>query len=484
MKNARPIGPFSTATQMLEALRARTISSRELVDMHLTRIDGIDGALNAVSVRTADRAREAAARSDDAIARGESAPLLGLPITLKESLQISGLPQSAGLEVAKDFAPASDGPMASAVFAAGACLLGKTNVSLACRDWQADSPVYGRTNNPWDPRRTPGGSTGGGGAALAAGLTPLEIGSDMGGSIRVPAAFCGVYGHRPSATAVPRAGIGPKVDLPSVGHLLAVQGPLARSADDLELLLDVLAGAETGEDVGWQLALPPSRHSRLKDFRVAVMPPLPWVTASDEMLGKVEELAGFLSQRGATVAQAMPAFDLEQYFGDYLRLLVVQESVWRSPEEREAVARSVESLGIKSSYIGGGRMRMEAADYVELLYVREIRRARWRAFFTEWDVLIGPMTLDAAFEHQTAPLPTRTLRIDNEDVKYLMNIAYPMLAGHTGQPSTALPAGLNRAGLPLGLQAIGPYLEDRTTLRFAQLLEREWRGFVAPPGYR
>ena len=477
------LGPFSTATDMLAALRRRTISSRELVEMHLQRIAEFDRALNSIPVLTADRAREAAARADAAIARGEESALLGLPMTLKESLPVADLPQSAGLEVLKDYRPTAHGAVAKAAFDAGACLLGKTNIPEACGDWQADSRVYGRTNNPWDATRTPGGSTGGGAAALAAGLTPLEIGSDIGGSIRVPAAYCGVYGHRPSETAIPRAGVGTKMDLPSVGHLLGVQGPLARSASDLELLFDVIAGPEIGEDVAWKLSLPPARGSRLRDFRVAVMPPFSWVKASDEMLGKVDELASFLSQRGVRVAQAMPANDLEQYFGDYLRLLLVQTSVWRSPEERERGAKGFESLGIHASHIGSGRMQLAAADYVELLYVREIRRSRWRAFFTEWDVLIGPMTLDAAFEHRTGPQDKRVLDIDGENVRYLMNLTYPMLATHTGQPSTAFPAGRSRSGLPLGLQAIGPYLEDRTTLRFAQLLEREWQGFASPPGY-
>ncbi|HUK83881.1 MAG TPA: amidase family protein [Verrucomicrobiae bacterium] len=478
----RSIDHFSTATDMLTALRHRTISSRELVEMHVERISELDRALNSIPVLSTDRAREAAARADAAIARGEQSQLLGLPMTLKESTQVAGLPQTAGLEVLKDFKPIADGRVAKAVFDAGACLLGKTNIPIACGDWQADSPVYGRTKNPWDLTRTPGGSTGGGGAALAAGLTPLEVGSDLGGSIRIPAAYCGVYGHRPSETAVSRAGLAPNVDLPSVGHLMGVQGPLARSALDLELLFDIIAGPETGEDVAWKFSLPPARHSHLQDYRIAVMPQFPWVKASDEMLSKVDELASFLSQRGARVAQAMPAMNLEQYFGDYLRLLAVQVSAWNSAEYRESVVKLYESLGIAASYIGGGRMQMAAADYVELLYVREVRRSRWREFFTEWDVLIGPMALDVAFEHQTGPQGKRVLNIDSENVKYLMNLTYPMWAVHTGQPSTAFPAGRSRAGLPLGLQAIGPYLEDRTTLRFAQLLELEWQGFVPPPG--
>ena len=164
-------------------------------------------------------------------AAGESRPLLGLPMTLKESTQVAGLPQSAGIMPFKDYRPETDGPIARSVFAAGSCLLGKTNIPVALGDWQADSPVYGRANNPWDLDRTPGGSTGGGAAALAAGFTPLEIGSDIGGSIRVPAAYCGVYGHRPSETAVPRTGSFPLADRPNPAIVMGVQGP-ARSQRD------------------------------------------------------------------------------------------------------------------------------------------------------------------------------------------------------------------------------------------------------------
>jgi amidase len=479
---AQPIGPYSTATEMLGALRARRISSIELVEMHLERINERDGVLNAIPVRTADRARDAAQVADAAIARGVRAALLGLPMTLKESTQTAGLPQTAGMPPFKDHKPATDGTIAHAVFAAGACLLGKTNIPVALGDWQADSPIYGRTNNPWDLKRTPGGSTGGGGAALAAGMTPLEIGSDIGGSIRVPGAYCGVYGHRPSETAIPREGSFPMANLPNPAGLLGVQGPLARSAVDLELLFDVVAGPSIGEDAGWKLALPEARAAQLRDFRVAVMPPMPWVRASSEMQGKVDELARFLSQRGAKVAQAMPNVDFEQYFRDYLSLLTVQTTQGQSRQEREAAAARIrEGSGVLTGQADG--FVIDAAGYLALVRRRELARVAWRGFFKDWDVLIGPMTLDAAFEHQTGPFNERTLRIDNETVPYAINLVYPMWAIFAGQPSTAFPAGLNRAGLPLGLQAIGPYLEDRTTLRFAQLLEREWQGFVAPPGY-
>jgi amidase len=474
---------FSTATEMLAALDTKAVSSVELVMAHLARIEEHDDVLNAIPVRTPERALEAAAAADRARTTGSRAPLLGLPMTLKESTMTAGLPQSAGILPLADHRPAADGPIARSVFAAGACLLGKTNIPVALSDWQADSPVYGVTGNPWDVTRTPGGSTGGGGAALAAGFTPLEIGSDIGGSIRVPAAYCGVYGHRPSETAVPRSGAFPFGDVPNPGVVLGVQGPLARSATDLELLFDVVRGPDVGEDAAWQLHLPAPRHERLGDFRVAIMPAHTLVTASSAMQAKVDELATLLRGEGAVVADAMPAVDVAAHFREYLVILNLIVSLGQSRAERDAAAANMSAS--QDPYMRGmaGGLTLDANDYVLMLGAREHVRSAWRTFFEDWDVLVCPTALDAAFPHAIGTQADRTLSIDGVDVPYMSNIVLPHWAIYPGLPATAFPAGLNEAGLPLGLQAIGPYLEDRTTLRFAQLLEREWHGYQRPPGY-
>src|SRR5438128_2820706 len=329
---------FTTATEMLAALRARRVSAVDLFDLHRRRIERHNSELNAIVEPDFERARGDAEAADTRRARGEDAPLLGPPMTLKESINVRGLRTTAGMSTWKDFRSEHDAPVTTRVKGAGAVVMAKTNVPQMLSDWQSSNPVYGRTNNPWDLSRTPGGSTGGGAAALAAGLTPLEFGSDIGGSIRVPAAFCGVYGHRPSETAMPRSGQFPMPPMPNAAVVMGVQGPMARSAADLELALDVAAGAEAGEDVAWRLTLPPARRERLGDFRVAVLPSLDWMPVDGEVAAAVDAVASRLSGLGAKVqvTQSEILGDHREHYALYLTLLAAITSARVPAAERSA----------------------------------------------------------------------------------------------------------------------------------------------------
>jgi len=485
------IDPFSSATGLRAALAARQVSAVELADRYIRRIERHDGRLNAVVVRDFERARERARAADGAIARGEGGALLGLPITLKESINVAGLGTTCGVPEWKGYVSPHDAPAAARLRAAGTVLLGKTNVPPVLADWQSANPIFGRTANPWDLGRTPGGSSGGSAAALAAGLTALEVGSDIGGSIRVPAAFCGVYGHRPSETLLPRSGQFPIPPLPNAAVVMGVQGPLARSAEDLELALSVLAGPDVGEDVAWRVELPPARHARLADFRVAVLPPIPWLTVDDEIQGALDALASRLGQLGCTVSLTQPdgLGDYREHHCLYRSLLSVVTSARLDEEKRRQRIVVLRKAGDEFAQAELRGLEAAPGHYILWHGRREAYRAAWRAFFRDWDVLLAPAINVLAYPHIDRAWPaddsdlTLTLTVNGRSVPYRDGLAYPAVSTVAGQPATAFPVGRSRAGLPVGLQAIGPYLEDRTPIRFAALLAQEIGGFHKPKGY-
>jgi amidase len=485
------IDPFTSARELRAALAARRVGAVELTEHYIRRIEAYDGRLNAVVVRDFERARQQARAADSAIARGEAGVLLGLPITMKESINVAGLGTTCGVPEWKGYVSAHDAPATARLRAAGAVLLGKTNVPPLLADWQSANPVYGRTCNPWDLGRTPGGSSGGSAAALAAGLTALEVGSDIGGSIRVPATFCGVYGHRPSETLLPRSGQFPIPPLPNPAVVMGVQGPLARSAEDLELALSVLAGPDVGEDIAWRVELPAARHTRLADFRVAVLPSIPWLPVDDEIQAALTELGSRLGRLGCTVAEAQPEAlgDHREHHCLYRSLLSAVTGARVDEEgrrQRIAMWRRADDEFSRAHLRG-----LEAApgDYIVWHGRREAYRAAWRAFFRGWDVLLAPAINVLAYPHIDRAWPaddsdlTLTFTVNGRAVPYLHGLVYPAVSTVAGQPATAFPLGRSRAGLPVGLQVIGPYLEDLTPIRFAALLAQEVGSFRQPDGY-
>ncbi len=482
-----PLDHFSSATRMLEALRQREVSSVELLEMHLRRIERYDATLNAIVTPDFEQARLVAEEADAARLRGDDGALLGLPVTVKETIDVAGLRGTAGVPAFAERRPTLDALLVTRAKAAGAVIFGKTNVPPFVWDWQTNNPVFGLTRNPWDLTRTPGGSSGGGAAALAAGLTPLEYGSDMAGSIRFPAAFCGVYGHRPSDSALPHSGHLPGSPLPNPGSILGTQGPLARSIDDIELAFDVASGPEVDEATAWHLEIPPARHKRLRDFRVAVMPPVPWVPVSNDVLAAQETLVETVERTGARVARVQPdgLGDLREFVRVYVSLLHVLASGALPVEERHRQAAELRAQDDEICAMMADGYEATAADYLRWRDQRERYRAAFRDFFREWDVLLSPITLTAAFPHQDIAVPVwqRVLEVDGRSVPYQVQYAYPCIASLSGYPATAFPVGRSASGLPIGLQAMGPYLEDRTVFQFARLVAEEIGSFVSPPGY-
>ncbi|MEO8526298.1 MAG: amidase family protein, partial [Caldimonas sp.] len=304
------------------AIAAGQISALEACDAAIGRIQRLDGAINAVVVRDFDRAREQAAARDRQLAQGERQPLLGVPMTVKESFDVAGLPTTWGMPPFRDFRPREDALVVARLKAAGAVILGKTNVPPSLADWQSTNPIYGRTVNPHDASRSPGGSSGGSAAAVASGMVALECGSDIGGSIRIPAVFCGVFGHKPSFGLVPKRGHAfPGTDTAEIE--LAVVGPLARSAADLELALGVIAGPEAGAAVAWRATLPAARPASLAACRLLVLDSHPRARTGAVIRDAIARLCDDAGRTGASIARESAFLpDLAVAHGDYMAMLM------------------------------------------------------------------------------------------------------------------------------------------------------------------
>lgn len=437
----------ASALETAAAIRAGALSALEACNAAIARIEARDGPINAVVVRDFERARAAAKALDASRMKDDDArPLLGVPVTVKESNDVAGLPTTWGMPAFKDLPVAADAVAVQRLKAAGAIVLGKTNAPVALADWQAVNPVYGRTVNPHDKTRSPGGSSGGAAAALTAGMVPLELGSDIGGSIRVPAHMCGVFGHKPTYGIVPLKGHGfPGTD--TVDVPLAVVGPMARTAADLAVALDVIAGPV---EQGYALTLPPPRAERLRDHRVLMLDAHPACATDASMRAPLHALADRLSVEGATVVRHVDGLpDLAAAHADYTVMLTM-----------------VTMRGAP------GAKPIDAFAWFDLLD-RQMRLARqWSAVFREVDVVIAPPFGLPAYPHEDRPgWGERTHMIDGAVTPYGAQVAWPGLASFPGLPATAVPVGRTDAGLPVGVQVMGPLYGDRTTLAFAAMLE-------------
>src|SRR5271169_3125465 len=386
--NPDPDDPaYRPAGELVQMLANRQISSRELVDSAIARIDAIDPKINAVVVRDFDRARAAADAADAALASGERRPLLGLPMTVKEQFNIAGLPTTWGNPKFKDWRPEADALVVQRLKSAGAVILGKTNVPIGLGDWQSYNEVYGTTNNPWNLDRTPGGSSGSAAAALAAGFVPLEFGSDIGGSLRAPAHFCGVFSHKPSLDLVPQRGAGPPQapEIPVRGDL-SVIGPMARSAADLALELDAVAGPDEWTDgIGYKLTLPPPRHERLADFRVLVIDAHPLCPTATNVTGALNGVVEHLAKLGVPLVRKSDKLpDLALTSRLYRELLSAFFSADLPSEARQRVEAAAKALPPDDQSLSAWGLRGLTTSHTEWIRKSRIRaglRARWQALF-------------------------------------------------------------------------------------------------------
>ena len=458
---------FWSTTRQVEAIRKGEISSRELLELLIARIEKINPDLNAIITLDLEGARRLADEADAKLKDGElMGPLHGIPVTIKDALETKGLRSTGGASELHNNIPSKDAAVVAAVKEAGAIVFGKTNLPRWSGDFQAFNEMFGTTVNPWDSERVPGGSSGGAAAAVAAGLSSFEIGTDIGGSIRFPASFCGVFGHKPSWGVVPSTGY---LDHEAGGTIEAdinVHGPIARSAGDLEMLLKVLVRKD-GPLVA-ALAPPPDDVTNLK---VAAWLDDSFCPVDKEVLAVMDEAVTNLEEAGVTVArEARPDVDPEE--ASSLGLWLVSAAVVQSiaPETLEGL--EVESASAKTSH----------RDWLVRCAEREIVRDKWAEFFDSFDAVIMPISFVPPFPHnQDGDFGTRTLICNGEERPYADLLRRTILTGMAYLPATTPPIGFDDDGLPISFQVVGPYGGDYTTIRLAGYIAELRGGYQAPP---
>ena len=477
---------YLPAFELALRIRRREISATELLRHYLHRVARLNPALNAIVVHDTERALQRAQQADAALARGELwGPLHGVPITVKESFNIAGLPTTFGHTEQRDNIASETAVAVQRLQAAGAIVFGKTNVPTALADWQSFNPVYGTTNNPWDVTRTPGGSSGGAAAALAAGLTGLELGSDIGASIRNPAHYCGVYGHKPTWGLLPMVGQQLHADETTDTFDIAAIGPLARSATDLILAMDILAApVESYGPMGRAPAVWRDSGRSPAHCRVAVICDDAQAEVDESVRAPIRALAQFMRERGLQVSEDARPVDSAETNHVYIHLLRAATGARLSDadyQRMQGLARDVDPAAQDYASRAYRGATLSHRDWHLLDQRRERLRRQWAAFFERYDLLICPVATTSAFKHnQVGERWQRMIDVNGHDQPTTEALFWAGYPGVVGLPATAIPLGRTAQGLPVGAQIIGPAFADPLCLRFAQWLEREYIGFTAP----
>ena len=467
------------------AICRRELSSTELLLHYLGRLDRFNPSINAVVVDRRKLALEEAQEADRALESGRApAPLHGIPMTIKESYDVAGLPTTWGATDLQDNIATRDSVAVQRLRRAGAVIYGKTNVPYLLADIQTYNSVYGTTNNPFCLELSPGGSSGGSAAALAAGLCALESGSDIGGSIRNPAHFCGVFGHKPTWIVLPPRGHAPPNVLSPTD--IAVIGPLARSARDLDVAFRVMAGPDEIQARGVVLRLP-ELTERPSELRIAAWRDDDQAEVSGEVAERVDRVGEALRSMGARVDfEARPEISSEHTHFVY-RCLLNATMTARQPESRyHKIEEFVESIPAIDTSRDSQISRSQIASFRDWGVWNEQRthiRWAWHRFFQEFDFVVAPIMATAAFPHDHGQMSKRTINVNGTAQEMYRQIFWAGLASNAYLPATVIPTGTNARGLPIGVQIIGPEYSDLRTIGLARLLEAEGFAFVPPPGY-
>jgi amidase len=484
---------FQTTSELAKAIIERKISSLELLEATILRVEKYNQSINAIVATDYECARQKSREADKALAEGKTlGPLHGIPFTVKDTFETAGLTTTAGSPHLKDHIPEKNAAVIENLINAGAIVFGKSNAPIFAMDFQSYNDVYGQTNNPWQLDRIPGGSSGGAAAALAAGLTPFEVGSDIGGSIRNPAHFCGVFGHKPSHGIVPGAGHIPPPPGVFPGEYnvtsdIAVFGPLARSAEDLELLLKQMISPPAPEKKAFRIELPPPRKKNLKELRIGLWLDDPYCPVDSLVGDRLQDVVNRLNRTGANIKDQHPPIDFKRCVEVYSLLLNTTTSASLPANLYDPLAAEVEKLDDKDKSAKAQMIRgatQSCRNWQFLNYERLIMRQIWADYFKEFDVLLCPVVPVTAFPHDHTEFFDRTLKVNNKEVPYLETLAaWAGFTGVTYLPSTVIPTGTASNGLPVGMQIVGPYLEDLTSIQAASLISEVIGGFTPPPGF-
>ena len=441
----RPLA-FLSATEQSVLLRTKQTSSRELLDLYLERIERLNPSINAVVTLDVETARRRARAADDATGRGVSwGPLHGVPITTKDALAVAGIRSTGGAPELSDYVPARSAPVVARLRNAGAIVFGKTNVPKWSLDYVTTNDVFGTTGNPWQPHHVPGGSSGGAAAAISAGFTALEIGTDLGGSIRLPAHFCGVYGFKPTFGAVSQRGYVDRVG--EAQHDIDANhfGPLARSVDDLSTAFRIIALHPDRGD--------PPRPS-LADYRIGAWLDDDACPVDAPVLDRLQLAADATTAAGARMYSSRPAASLR---------------------DARALVGPVIAQGLKGA---------DAFSSPE----RSALRAAWAAWFEQHDVMLWPVAPTTAPRHDPRPIAERRITVNGVEVAGTETIGWTGPINVLGLPSVVIPVGGAADGLPVGMQVIASWGNDRLALDAASridavLTESGLGGFAIPPGF-
>ncbi len=477
---------YRTATELATLIREKKLSSTEILEAYLLQIEKHNQELNAIITLDEENARKRAREADEALAKGEIwGPLHGVPVTIKDAFETKDLRTTSSFKPLENYIPEEDATVVARLREAGAIIIGKTNMPMLALDVQSNSPLFGRANNPWDITRTTGGSTGGGASSISAGFSPLEIGSDIGGSVRIPAHFCGVFSIKPTDHLISLAGHIPEPPgSPNGVRRMGMPGPLTRSIEDLRLALTLLAGPDGRRWEAPPVQLAPVPNKPLKEYRIAWTDSFGGVRASQDTQNTFKKLVKDLKDAGCRVEKVSPRdFDFELAWQVYGEIAGAEIGSGMDPISRFFTKlqfyMTKDPTPIKKGYLSGLRLKM--TRYVKALTERDKLISELESFLSQWDAWLCPVTVDAAFKHTRMG---KAIEVDGQKMPYYTaSMSFTTPFNMTGNPVVVLPAGKTEEGLPIGIQVVGQRWDDMELLATAESITKITGAFQSPPGY-